>query len=106
MGYAWLNLGSLLLGLTGWVLPVVYLSGRVGKGRPQRGLYYALSMGACAASLWMQLRYGRHLVDIQDWSALMDTAGAVCSVALFLLVSTLLENLAVLALDGWLDREG
>ena len=37
---------------------------------------------------------------IQDWSALLDTAGAVVQVSAFLLVTTLLDNLAALALSG------
>ena len=37
-------------------------------------------------------------MEIQDWSALLDTAGAVGKVSGFLLVTPLLDNLAALAL--------
>ena len=99
MDYGMLNLGSLACGLAGWVVP--WLSGvrrpPVVSRQYLRGL---ISMGLCALALWFQIRYQRHLVDIQDWSALLDTAGAVVQVSAFLLVTTLLDNLAALALSG------
>ena len=93
MGYGWLNLGSVVLGLAGWAVPWFFL---LGKGRPGlggRGLWHIVSLGCCALALWFQIRYQRHLVDIQDWSALMDTSGAVAGISAFLLISTLLDNL-------------
>lgn len=73
---------------------------RAAPARGARGLWHIVSLGCCALALWFQLCYQRHLVDIQDWSALLDTAGAVVQVSAFLLVTTLLDNLAALALSG------
>ena len=98
MGYGWLNLGSVVLGLAGWAVPWFSLLGRGRPGLGGRGLWHIVSLGCCALALWFQICCQRHLVEIQDWSALLDTAGAVGKVSGFLLVTTLLDNLAALAL--------
>ena len=100
MGYGWLNLGSVALGLAGWIAPWLAFAGRGRSGPGRRGLWHIVSLACCALALWFQLCYQRHLVDIQDWSALLDTAGAVVKVSGFLLLTTLLDNLAALALSG------
>ena len=41
----------------------------------------------------------------EDWSALMDTIGAVRMVSMFLLVTTLLINLLTACAEGAIDRE-
>ena len=103
MDYGMLNLASVFLGLVGWLIPVVQLmlclSHKKGLGR----FASVLSMGACGAAVWLQICYDEHLVNIADWSALMDTVGAVRMVSLFLLVTTLLLNLLLAYVEG--DRE-
>lgn len=100
MGYGWLNLGSVALGLAGWIVPWLALRGRGRAGAAGRGLWHVASLSCCALALWFQICYQRHLVDIRDWSALMDTAQGVVRVSALLLVTTLLDNLAALALSG------
>ena len=98
MEYGWLNLGSVALGLAGWIVPWFSLVEKSRAGLVGRGLWHVVSLGCCALALWLQICCQRHLVEIQDWSALLDTAGAVGKVSGFLLVTTLLDNLAALAL--------
>ncbi|CEI81744.1 MULTISPECIES: hypothetical protein [Oceanobacillus] len=87
-----LNIGSLLLGLVAWILPVIILT-RYDKNNPKNWAAFSLaSMSACAISLCFQLAYNYHLVKIEDWIALMDTAGAVVSAAAVLLIVTILLN--------------
>lgn len=43
---------------------------------------------ACALALLFQLVYNWHLVAIGDWSALMDTTGAVVKVSVVLVAVT------------------
>lgn len=105
MGYAWLNLGSILCGLIGWSAPLVYLVGRTGARRRKRRTFSAVSLGACALAIWLQICYTHHLVRIEDWSALLDTSSAVVWVSGFLLVSTLLLNLVILRVEGIWERE-
>lgn len=105
MNYGMLNLGSIALGLAGWAIPLVQ-AGRLAKGKRGLGRYaHILSMGACCLAIWFQICYDEHLVDIGDWSALMDTIGAVRMVSIFLLVTTLLLNLAVAFGESVMDEQ-
>ncbi|WP_315634779.1 hypothetical protein [Rossellomorea yichunensis] len=84
----WLNIGSLLLGLLAWTLPLVNLF----RNRKNHVAFTMLSMGACAVSLSFQIFYHYHLVTIGDWSAIMDISGAVAFAAAVLLGGTILLN--------------
>ncbi|WP_060204937.1 hypothetical protein [Sporosarcina koreensis] len=86
--YAWLNVGSLVLGLIAWILPIVNLMGLT----KHRSAFSIMSLSACAISLVFQIYYNYHLVQIEDWAALMDTMGAVAGAATILLVVTLVLN--------------
>ena len=87
-----LNLGSLVLGLIAWILPVVNLI-RYKKHDHRNWVSLSiLSISACAISLCFQIFYNYHLVEIRDWSALMDTTGTVAFVAAVLLIVTIILN--------------
>mgnify|MGYP001213146350 CR=1 FL=1 len=97
-----LNLGSLVLGLIAWILPVVNLI-RCGKRDHRDWIVLSImSISACAISLCFQILYQYHLVKIADWSALMDTAGAVALVSAALLIVTILLN--AITLFAYRDR--
>lgn len=104
MGYGLLNEGSLVLGLMAWAVPVWHV-GRLAKGGERSGWPGFISMGCCGLALWMQLCYNSHLVDIQDWSALMDTSGAVVKVSVFLLMTVCLLNAAVLFAERKMEKK-
>lgn len=104
VGDGWMNLGSLLLGLTAWGIPAVYFSRRKPRG-DRAGLACLLSMAACAGALFLQVLYNKHLVELQDWSALMDTSGAVAWVSALLLAVTLILDLFCLWAEGKLNGE-
>ncbi|MDX9956643.1 MAG: hypothetical protein RBT75_21270 [Anaerolineae bacterium] len=92
----WLNLASLALGLMAWILPIGNL---MRQGKPEHKHWMApsmLSLGACALALCFQIFYTHHLVKIEDWSALMDTSGAVALVSAILLSVTILLNVLTL----------
>ena len=92
LGYGLLNVGSLLLGLIAWILPVINLA-QHNKVNNRNGVVFSVvSISACAISLCMQIFYTNHLVKIEDWSALMDTSWAVASVSALLLVVTIILN--------------
>lgn len=91
--YSWLSLGSLVLGLTAWVLPVVNIM-RYGKDKHRNWIVMSIfSMSSCAISLWFQIIYNHHLVEIEDWSALMDTTGALVKVSAVLVIVTITLNI-------------
>lgn len=100
-----LNLGSLVLGLIAWILPVFNLSRRDKAGRRGRAALSAASFVACAAALCMQLFYADHLVRIEDWSALADTSHAAAWVSAVLLAVTVILNAVPLALNHGKNRK-
>ena len=87
-----LNLGSLVLGLIAWILPVVNLMRYKKHDHRNWVALSIMSISACAISLCFQIFYNYHLVKIEDWSALMDTTGAVAFVAAVLLIVTIILN--------------
>lgn len=105
MDYGMLNLGSIVLGLAGWILPILHISQLANKRRGLGRYAHTLSMGACCLAIWLQICYDEHLVNIEDWSALMDTIGAVRKVSIFLLVTTFLINLFMAYVESILDKE-
>ncbi|MCM0650148.1 hypothetical protein NBE98_17405 [Clostridium swellfunianum] len=92
-----LNLGSLLLGLIAWICPVINLiKYKKHNNRNWVNLSF-ISMSACAISICFQIFYNYHLVKISDWTALIDTTGAlVFVVSVFLIVSIILNSINLL----------
>jgi len=87
-----LNLGSLVLGIIAWILPVINLGRRNKANSRSWAVLSVASVSACAISLCMQIFYVDHLVRIEDWSALMDTSSAVAMVSTLLLIVTIVLN--------------
>ena len=98
-----LNLGALVLGLVAWGLAGANLA-RAYKGHDHgdRAALSIASFSACAVSLCLEFFYTLYLVEIEDWSALMDTTGAMALVASVLVAVTIVLN--VLSLLVHRDR--
>ncbi|SES12484.1 hypothetical protein [Salipaludibacillus aurantiacus] len=88
----WLNIGSLVLGLIAWILPLVNLSYVNKQDNKNWAALSVMSLSACVIALSFQIFYNYHLVKIGDWSALMDTTGAVAIAAAVLIAGTLFFN--------------
>lgn len=88
-----LNLGSIILGLAAWAIPVSCIVKKSGSSLPS-----VFSFTACIVSLLMQLAELRHRVQIEDWSALLDTVDAVMMSAVVLAAVTLLLNIIALTI--------
>jgi cytochrome c oxidase subunit 4 len=87
----WLNVGSLVLGLFAWILPVIgILIAR--KRRLNFWSLTTLSLLACAIAIFFQMLSNQHLIDIDDMSALLDTSKAVIVVSGILLIVTAILN--------------
>lgn len=87
-----LNLGSLVLGLFAWILPVVNLM-RYRKHDHRNWIALSfVSISASAVSLCFQILSIFHRVKVADWSALMDTMSAVVFVSVVLLIVTIILN--------------
>lgn len=78
------NIASIVLGLTAWVLPLLFLA-----VRHHRNLLCGGSLVCCALSLYFQIREVYRLVEKEDFSAIMDTIGAVHFCAAVLVAVTL-----------------
>lgn len=87
----WWNLMSIFLGLAALVLPPLGGALLARKGRRWHWCI-AVSLAACAISLYGWIAYTRYLVEIQDFSALLDTQPAGKMVSGALLLAVLLVN--------------
>lgn len=94
LGAMWMNVGSLALGVTAWLLPLLALTWLRRSGGAL--LLAAGSLTACALSLCLVIFYLGYLTDCGDWSALMDTSRAFRLCAGVLLAGTLALNLLAL----------
>lgn len=87
----WWNLMSIFLGLAALVLPPLGGALLARKGRRWHWCI-AVSLAACAISLYGWIAYTRYLVEIQNFSALLDTQPAGQMVSGALLLAVLLVN--------------
>ncbi|WP_461611015.1 hypothetical protein [Cytobacillus kochii] len=90
----WLNIGSLVLGIVAWILPLLNL-GREQENAKRWMTYSFLSFICCSTAILFQLMVQKFLVEIEDFSALMDiTSSAVLASSVLLIVTILLNVLA------------
>ena len=87
-----LNPASLLLGLIAWILPTISIFQYKNNKNEKWGVFSILSLSMCSISIYFQIIYTNHLVNISDWSALMDTNNALVFVASVLIIVTLTLN--------------
>lgn len=91
------NIGSILLGLGAWAIPLAQLA-RVGK--LSGGWDHVASFSLALLSLTLQFFEIKVRVNDGDWSALMDTVPALCMVVLLFSVVTMLLNIAAARYRG------
>lgn len=91
-----LNIGSLILGLIAWILPIINLILYKNHNHKNWFAFSIMSLSACAISLCFQIFYNNHLVKIEDWSALSDITGAISFVSAVLLIVTITLNAIIL----------
>lgn len=88
MNYGILNLASLIMGLVAWCVPIICIF---------KNKYNAVSsigsFTSCVLALLMQIIYQWHLVDIEDWWALIDTTWAVVLASAVLIILTVAINI-------------
>ncbi len=91
-----LNPASLLLGLIAWILPIVNIINHKKLNNKNWATLSMISMSACAVSIYFQILYNNHLVNINDWTAIMDTIGSSVFLSSALLVVTIILNIITL----------
>ncbi len=89
-----LNIGSLILGVVAWSLPLAnFVQYKRHSTRAWDWVTASIiSLSACAISLCFQLVYNNHLIKISDWTALLDTADTLVVLSATLLIVTLILN--------------
>lgn len=86
-----LTVGSLVLGLISWGIPLVLLARKTsGMNAALKGS--VISLGCALGSLLMEILYTNHLVTISDVSAILDTQGAIVFGAFVLVTVTGILN--------------
>ncbi|WP_271396513.1 hypothetical protein [Salinicoccus roseus] len=90
--YGWLNIGSLVLGLIAWILPIASLAKHNKNNNKTWVVFSIASISACVISLCFQILYNDYLVRIEDWSALMDTSKGVVRLSFLLAIVTIVLN--------------
>lgn len=89
-------IGSLILGLIAWILPIINLM-KIKKSNNRNWFAFSvLSICACSISLFFQILYNNYLVNIEDWAALMDTIGPSTLLSAVLLIVTIILNIVTL----------
>ncbi|MDQ0185772.1 hypothetical protein ACFOST_13900 [Cytobacillus kochii] len=87
----WLNIGSLVLGMVAWILPLLNLS-REQENTKRWTTYSFLSFICCSTAILFQLMVQKFLIEIEDFSALMDITSSVVLASSVLLIVTILLN--------------
>jgi len=88
-----LNLGSLILGLIAWIVPVISLM-RIKKENNKNDLALSvISLSSCAISLTLQISSISQMVKIQDSTAILDTIDSTVFVSMILVAVTIILNI-------------
>lgn len=99
---AYFNLGSILLGLIAWTIPIVVIKPDH-KIKIKNTFFSLFSFSACIGALCLQIFEMSYRVKVQDWSALMDTCGVLIRVVILFVVITVILN--VIALKVFYEKE-
>lgn len=95
---ALLNLSCLLLGLISWVIPIINII--IMKKISNKKIYISMfiSMSVCLVSIYFQSLYIKYLININDWTALMDIIGTSVVLEFILILVNIILNFTTLIL--------
>lgn len=89
---SFLMIGSLILGLIAWILASINIGRQEKTYNKNWAIYSIASISACAISITLQVIYSNYIVQIRDWTSLMDTSGTSTLLSVILLIGTLILN--------------
>lgn len=89
-----LNLGSLILGLISWVVPIMRIGLKTKKNITSH--CSIISFSSCATSLLLQIFEIKNRVNLEDWTAIMDTIDTVALESVVLVAVTVILNIFAL----------
>lgn len=96
LGYGWLNLASFIIGCIALILPIVNLIRGNESTNKNWATFSLVSLSSCGVSIWIQILHASKMVDIGDFTALMDTFSAVTLISGGLVLSTIILNVIIL----------
>ena len=82
------HLGSIFLGLMAWGIPLAAIALK------KKSNCCGLSFTCCCCALAFQIFEIKHMIDIGDYSAVMDTTKAISIAVIVLVTGTLIINFA------------
>jgi|SRR5690625_233928 len=88
----WLNISSFVIGIVALILPVINMLIYKRNNYRRWFVFSIMSMIACTLCLFLQIFHNYLLVKIGDFSAIMDTIGAVTFAASSLFIVTIILN--------------
>lgn len=92
MNYTLFNIGSVILGFASFIFPIVSVAAARKENHNLSGILSFSGYASAILTLFFQIIYQNHLVDIKDWSALMDTSSALVLVAGLYIAALLIVN--------------
>lgn len=75
------------------IIPIITLMRQDNPVSNNLGVLSGFSISSCAISLCLQIFYANHLVNIEDFTAMMDILGTVSNVSVVLLIATIVLNI-------------
>lgn len=100
-----LNLRCLLLGLISWLIPIINII--IMKKVSNKKIYISMfiSMSVCLVSIYFQSLYIKYLININDWTALMDIIGTSIVLEFVLIFINIILNCNTLVLINKYERK-
>lgn len=95
---ALLNLSCLFLGLISWLIPIINII--IMKKVSNKKIYISIfiSMTICLLSIYFQSLYIKYLININDWTALMDVISTSIVLEFILILVNIILNCVTLVL--------
>lgn len=87
-----LNIGSVVLAFASFMLPIRAIHNYRESNKPTWMLNSFLSILACSLAIFAQFLTYKSLIEIKDWTAILDTIGFVCWASGILLIITVILN--------------
>lgn len=88
------NIGSLILGLISWLIPLIVLCQE--NKRHRKPAFSIISFTSCTLALVLQIFEIQHRVYLQDFTAIMDTINTLSLIVIILIVVTVILNILAL----------
>ncbi|MBD7913565.1 hypothetical protein H9660_00240 [Clostridium sp. Sa3CUN1] len=94
---ALLNLSCLFLGLISWLIPIIIIIMKKISNK-KRYISIFISMSICLLSIYLQSLYIKYLININDWTALMDIIGTSIVLEFIMILVNIILNCTILIL--------